>query len=412
MFLGFYVGQTDRLEHRVYYEHATAIRDGKVDSLHYFTLARGYGHRRALFLRLWETSPATSDEDKIQYALIQNLLEMTFCRCFESLPAIVLTEYFGTNNYANVGLNNMLPLVQGGRIAQSLRAKYLEYHKQSPDPDVIEFTKVRPQQKAAERQARMVVPKAIFTRDYQQAMIQLLQALEFNVDSIADFATPASYNESVDIQDELQRLSSNGAIPLFAPVGNHLAKVGVVLDSEGHIDGDQNLTEPFKIVRLNKGNSLIWTTSFQELGTGPSWFRTSPDVMHEINSLNYFTIMGSGLRVIILCGLRTQHAITSSFERNFPAMPTSQPRPELLGPFQLPLEGTAPTVWLLCHGKDVSRVFIACPESPEILNKKYSTQQLRDFQDAFGLAAALTGEKIKYTFMVQYVYRHASKMPA
>lgn len=38
----------------------------------------------------------------------------------------------------------------------------------------------------------------------------------------------------------------------------------------------------------------------------PSRFRTSPNSMLEINSLNYFTIMGSNLGVVILRGLRTQ----------------------------------------------------------------------------------------------------------
>lgn len=81
-------------------------------------------------------------------------------------------------------------------------------------------------------------------------------------------------------------------------------------------------------------------------------------------------------------------------------------------------ERPAPTIGLLYHGKDVYRVFIACPESLEMSNKKYSTQQLRDSRDAFGLAAALTGEKSsthignRPAFMVQYVHKHASKMPA
>jgi hypothetical protein len=242
-----------------------------------------------------------------------------------------------------MGLNNVLPLIQGKTVAKSLLTKYLEYNGKSPDPDTIAFERVRPEQKAAKRQAKLRNPNKIFIRDYQQAMNQLIQDLELNVDSIAGLATPASCVESVNIQNKLQQLTLNNNRPFIAPIGNYSAKVGVILDS-------------------------------------------------EINSLNYFTIIGSGLRVIVLCGLRAQKDVLLSFKRRSPFMPTSQPQSELLGPYQVPLEGSSPHVWFLCDGKDVSRVLITSPESPEISNKRYSTEHLRLFRDAFGLTTGLTGE--------------------
>lgn len=90
---------------------------------------------------------------------------MTFCRAFESLPPNFLTEYFGEGTYSDMGLNNLLPLVQGKKIVMSLLAKYLDYHKQYLDPDVVAFTKLRPKQEAA----RMKGSKTVSMRDYQLA---------------------------------------------------------------------------------------------------------------------------------------------------------------------------------------------------------------------------------------------------
>lgn len=40
------------------------------------------------------------------------------------------------------GLNNLLPLFEGREIPAVIRRKYLEMHRQSPDPGISEFVDV------------------------------------------------------------------------------------------------------------------------------------------------------------------------------------------------------------------------------------------------------------------------------
>lgn len=61
MFLRYYTRLSARLDYRIFTEHAEAIRNSNVEILHYFTLARGYGHRRVYLLQLWHTSLIASD---------------------------------------------------------------------------------------------------------------------------------------------------------------------------------------------------------------------------------------------------------------------------------------------------------------------------------------------------------------
>ncbi len=101
--------------------------------LHYFVLARSRGHRHAFFLRL-SSIPSASKGSNV---LVQNLLEITFCRAFESLLVNVVTEFCGPGDYSNAGLNNLPPLFQGERVSVPVRAELAEYLRHSPDPEPL-----------------------------------------------------------------------------------------------------------------------------------------------------------------------------------------------------------------------------------------------------------------------------------
>lgn len=154
-YIRYYVGQSIRLPIRLAIEHPKYIRNGDTRSLHYFVLARGRGQRSAQFLRLWHsTNLTTASGNPARRLLLRNILEMSFCRFFESLPTAVLTQFFGPAKYSNVGLNNLPPLFEGRNIPSFLRAGYLEHHRESLDPDISAFVDIRKEQNLKQKNAK------------------------------------------------------------------------------------------------------------------------------------------------------------------------------------------------------------------------------------------------------------------
>lgn len=337
---------------------------------------------------------------------MQNLLEMTFCRAFESLPADVLGDFFGPGTYSNVGLNNLPPLFQGRRVTATLRAKYAEYLRHSPDPDISAFVDIRRSQNAARRQphdSSGSLPRTSSVLEYRVALNELIQSLDLDPDSFAHWTDPVSCTLSTrfetDIADALRKLASDDEKPFVGPTGSALAKLGVVLDSEfADVNCVENYAEPLKGFRLSMENSLIWTSSFEGFGGGPTRVRPDSPTRNHISDLNYSIITGSNLRVIILLGLRAQKDILSVFKNTTPAQLVHHEQ-HLFGPYQLPLQGCTICVWILCHGRKVSRIFIAGPEPPNVGSEgKFDNAKLTATRDTFGLAAAVSGERIRYTF--------------
>ncbi|KAG2022220.1 hypothetical protein GB937_004315 [Aspergillus fischeri] len=69
-----YVGQSSNTEQRIA-QHVRAIRTGDTDTLHYFVIRRGDGHRTANFIRLWTLALPENVDPVINNAL-NNILEM------------------------------------------------------------------------------------------------------------------------------------------------------------------------------------------------------------------------------------------------------------------------------------------------------------------------------------------------
>jgi hypothetical protein len=87
-----YVGQSSNTEQRIA-QHVRAIRTGDTDTLHYFVIRRGDGHRTANFVRLWTVSLPESVDPAINTAL-NNILEMIMARSFQSLPLFQRAQYY------------------------------------------------------------------------------------------------------------------------------------------------------------------------------------------------------------------------------------------------------------------------------------------------------------------------------
>ncbi|KKA21257.1 hypothetical protein T310_4698 [Rasamsonia emersonii CBS 393.64] len=108
-----YVGQSEapllRIKH-----HMRTIYSGDHDTLHYYIVHKGSGHRQANFIRLWTiVYPPTMDTSVL--VVTSNVLEMVMTRAFQSHLPEVLEKYFGGppdmegSKYSGVGLNIVPP---------------------------------------------------------------------------------------------------------------------------------------------------------------------------------------------------------------------------------------------------------------------------------------------------------------
>ncbi|KYK56969.1 hypothetical protein DCS_03976 [Drechmeria coniospora] len=405
-YIRFYVGQSRRLAARIAIEHSGEICNRNMNTLHYFVLAQGHGHRSARFLRLWtapslELAESSTEDDRIlataRYRLLQNVLEMTFCRCFGSLPGRVLAGFFGPGDYANVGLNNLPPLFEGCNIPAFIRHKYSQYHQESPDPDISGFAQSRKSHLAIKRNTRRF-SGGLLKADYLQAMEQL--ASKANLDPTCCVPCQESFELSTapaDVEVAIQELDTMAALeqpqvtmPLVAPRGSWKAKIGIVINSEAiamKSDKHDAHIQPLHGFGLTESNSLTWTSSLQAVGSGPSMFENRPDLWARIIRLNHFIIMGSNVKVVVLCGLKVQHDVLSAFQ-------TSN---QLSGPHRLCLRDKSHSIWLLTgHGNRVCKVLVTSPE-PLAWSFLQDYTKLRQLRDVFGLVRALTGENIKHT---------------
>ncbi|KAL3460047.1 hypothetical protein BJX64DRAFT_300957 [Aspergillus heterothallicus] len=105
-------------------------------TLHYYVIAQGQGYRAANWLKLWEV-PKDTELSCTFRAVALNILEMTMCCAFQSLPGSILETYYGPREdgkpYSNLGLNIIPPVLQGISLGPSVR-KY---------PDIIGWPQFR-----------------------------------------------------------------------------------------------------------------------------------------------------------------------------------------------------------------------------------------------------------------------------
>jgi hypothetical protein len=86
--------------------------------------------------------------DNLAELVFENFLEMTFCRAFQSLPSSILEDIFGpcpenNGHYLGMGLNVMPPLLQGKKIAPTLRSRFVKPIALSPDLEIREWPSMR-----------------------------------------------------------------------------------------------------------------------------------------------------------------------------------------------------------------------------------------------------------------------------
>ncbi|EON98189.1 hypothetical protein UCRPA7_6325 [Phaeoacremonium minimum UCRPA7] len=122
-----------------------------------------------------------------RFAPVLNVLEMTFCRAFQSLPGCVLTDIFGPGDYSDVGLNNLPPSFEGRNVPAHLRTKNTGYHRQSPDVDIASFPDARKKQLLDKRNT-LRRPAALLKADYLQAMEQVAEEANLSLKGFFHFS--------------------------------------------------------------------------------------------------------------------------------------------------------------------------------------------------------------------------------
>jgi len=338
---------------------------------------------------------------KERYRFIKNVLETTFCRAFQSLPGPILTTFFGPGEYANVGLNNLPPLFEGRDIPAFIRSKYSEYHRDYADLDNRDFVAIRKAQKASERNARCREASTLLKTDYLQAMEELAASLSLDSAAFTLFAGALVEGDtlSTHVEAELQELmaavvTTRGTqLELFPPIGNAQAKIGIVLTAETigiKWGGTQAEIKPLDGYGLTHSNSVVWTSSFQGIGSGGC--QRFPEHQARIDQLNRSIITESTLRIVLLCGLQAQTDILSALQHS---KQLSDLR--LSGPHSISFRGYPHRLWLMAGPEnEVVKVLIACPE-PLVRCFNQDISKVRRMRDICGLIRALTGLRLKHS---------------
>ncbi|KIM99813.1 hypothetical protein OIDMADRAFT_55715 [Oidiodendron maius Zn] len=400
-YVRFYVGQSIVVALRLD-THCRHILQGAFDTLHYYILNMGDGHRRANWLQLW------SMPEEMQYretfsgfsiSIIQCCLEMMFCRAFESLPNQTLAEYFGTalhGQYSGRGLNVLSPLLQPVDLCllESSRSQHRSRLSSSSDPEVASWPAVRVKMIAKERQDAFATSKALppSISAYGRLIQEQLQAQNVEHFSLNALLSKSRF-QTEHFRLEYQFAKAFGESDNFhtLPFGSLEATVCVVLDNR-HIDIGTKTSESgwipwlLRSVGFHEGNALLFTYNHTYRGLYNSI--TNPEGEDRIALRRKFTrllINNSNLRIVLLCGPLSRDEILASIRSGTAAVD---------GPYTLDFRRQKLSCWLQRHPNNyICRMFIESPEPFPVLlgsNWRKSTK----LGEVFKIAVALTDIKV------------------
>ncbi|GAB1312042.1 hypothetical protein MFIFM68171_02252 [Madurella fahalii] len=131
-----YHGQAGFAHRRITRDHGQAIVGGRNDSLHYFLLWLGNGHRTANFLKVWQLPEGYRQSRGQEWTDVMMIL-------YESINIKAFSLHYGLlhsgstrDSSLGLGLNVMTPLVQGRRMPPNLKAEAKEQLLRSPDAQI------------------------------------------------------------------------------------------------------------------------------------------------------------------------------------------------------------------------------------------------------------------------------------
>jgi len=400
-YVRFYVGQSTMVVLRID-THCRHILQGAFDTLHYYILNMGDGHRRANWLQLWNMPKEMqymATFSGFSISIIQCCLEMMFCRAYESLPDQTLAEYFGTSlygQYAGTGLNVLSPLLQPADcfLLESSRTQHRSRLSSSLDPEVASWPAVRGKMIAKERQDAFATSKALpaSISAYGRLIWEQLQAQGVQHYSLNALLSKSRFQtEYFHIGYQFANAFGESANFYTLPFGSLEATICVVLDNR-HIDIGTKTSESgwipwlLRSVGFHEGNTLLFTYNHTYRGLYDSI--TSPEGEDHIALRRKFTrllINNSNLRVVLLCGPVSRDEILASIRSGIAAVD---------GPYILNFRGQKLSCWLQRHPDNyICRMFIESPEPfPVLLGSDW--RKAIKLGEVFKTAVALTDIKV------------------
>ncbi|GAB1209202.1 hypothetical protein APSETT445_007972 [Aspergillus pseudonomiae] len=368
-YLRFYVGQAEKTVFRIKM-HIRNILLGAHNTLHYYVIWKGKGHRVANFLRLWVLNLPEGVDNAIKLVL-NNILEMTMCCCFQSLPTNLLERWLENpvkSPYWAKGLNVITPLVQGLSMSSALRVAQRLKLKDSPDPDIRAWPEVRHKQIQEERSQSKSpnrrVPPLPGVSEYFRALEEAVQSSVgphsmFNVESACsekEYSLP-------DFEQYAEQLTKiTGTCPnLLPPFGDLTARIGIILEhgyfttTEDTPSVKSKLDLPWGLSHtgFDEKNCLIWPFRFQnnkEVANLNNVKSLTTEEANVLGQLNHQLIINSDLKVIIMSGESIHDLILTSHRADSKLVPTS-----------LHLRGYSIQAYIEATGSIVERLYIKSP---------------------------------------------------
>ncbi|CAG8321667.1 unnamed protein product [Penicillium salamii] len=355
------------------------------------------------------------------------------CRAFHSLQPSTLEELFGPcpddgGEYSGMGLNVVSPLYQGKPIGTMARHALSQQWDNSPDPDISGWSSFRKahrkkQSKWSPSERRPFTPREYYSI-LQEAIskscignyhLDINQMLPPDTDSIPwgdlgeeEPSDTDSWFETTmaNLQEQMNNLptaeevnSPDKATPndFIRPVGTSNASIGLVFGSvPSHPykanDGSKSpesyhLPWGLKESGFDQSNSLIWSYNLQKFALIPGEFQSRPLSPLGIQLLKRATkklIVGSKLRVIVMCGKEVEQVVLPD---------------EILisGHITFMSDDMDCHVWVEHDGSRILRLFV---RSPSPLSELWSSngRMTCRITTIFRLISGLTGVKIHPAF--------------
>lgn len=381
------MGQSADPRHRLA-QHIKCILQGDCDTLHYYIISKGNGHRSANFLRLWTLQfPGIVDASAL--IVVSNILEMVMTGQFQSLSSSTLEKYFDVLDnglaYSALGLNVIPPVLQGVSLGPTLRQAYSLQLEKSPDPQIRGWPEFRGKQRISSARTSSFIPKP--SMSWEDYLAELHRAMDATPVAqrlrLFDPASSAAPTENLIVDTWLNRLRSDitnatgECGKLVPPVGTFNAQIGIVLD-HGSIDtgtGDY-FTLPWGIREcgFTEKNSMIWPYNFRQHILVNGLQDTKPLRTDETNVLKQYNrelIHGSSIRVVLLFGKSSSDILTPAEVRRI----------------ECEVRGCTIVCLLETDGDEVSR--LQC-SSPLIALWANNWPQAQKISELFLFAAAIT----------------------
>lgn len=270
-----YVGQTQTPAKRIR-NHVRGAMKKQPDTLHYYVIWKGCGHRSMNFLHLWTmdnmSNPFKDVFEDIEgpMFLFSNILEMSFARAFESLPIATLEMYFNKPDqpFSGLGLNILAPLMQGISATLHIRQTFALRAEKSVDPDISSWPEFRQQTREPDAIVLQWNKKLLATswEDYIKQLGAAITrktgfVLHIPFGMLENSWKPSSSCETWDtgiINNilEVQR----GDCRLLSPFGNSKASIGILINRAliGEETDERAIPWGIRESGFNALNSLIW----------------------------------------------------------------------------------------------------------------------------------------------------------